>query len=73
MRYLFKNKCLELIVGGALGAFAGLAQAQGWQPQQNVALIVPSTAGGSLDHVGRTIQRMWEQQKLVKSSSTDGE
>ncbi|MFZ9562269.1 MAG: tripartite tricarboxylate transporter substrate binding protein [Burkholderiales bacterium] len=70
MKYFFKNKCLEFIVGGALGVFAGLAQAQGWQPQQNVALIVPSTAGGSLDHVGRTIQRMWEQQKLVKASST---
>ncbi len=70
MKYLFKNKCLEFIVGGALGVFAALAQAQGWQPQQNVALIVPSTAGGSLDHVGRTIQRMWEQQKLVMSSST---
>ncbi len=70
MKYLFKNKCLEFIVGGALVVFAGLAPAQGWQPQQNVALIVPSTAGGSLDHVGRTIQRMWEQQKLVKTSST---
>ena len=29
MKYFFKNKCLEFIVGGALGVFAGLAQAQG--------------------------------------------
>lgn len=70
MKYLFKNKCLEFIVGAGALCFAGFVQAQGWQPQQNVALIVPSTAGGSLDHVGRTIQRMWEQQKLLKTSST---
>lgn len=45
-------------------------QAQGWKPDRNVALIIPSTAGGSLDNVGRTIQRMWDQQKLVPVSST---
>ena len=72
MKYLFKNICLVVIGGAAMAAFAGVVQAQprGWQPQQNVALIVPSTAGGSLDHVGRTIQRMWEQQKLLPTSST---
>lgn len=50
-----------------LCSFTASAQ---WQPDRNVALIVPSTAGGSLDNVGRTIQRMWEQQKLVPVSST---
>jgi putative tricarboxylic transport membrane protein len=72
MKYLFKNKCLGFLVGAVLVACGGLAQAQskGWQPHQNVALIVPSTAGGSLDHVGRTIQRMWDQQKLLPTSST---
>lgn len=70
MKYLFKNKYLKFIAVGVLGVVCGWAQAQGWQPHQNVALIVPSTAGGSLDHVGRTIQRMWEQQKLVPTSST---
>jgi putative tricarboxylic transport membrane protein len=72
MKYLFKSKCLGFYVGVGLMLFAGFstAQTKGWQPQQNVALIVPSTAGGSLDHVGRTIQRMWEQQKLLPTSST---
>ena len=70
MKYLLKNKYLKFTVGAMLMVFAGAASAQGWQPQQNVALIVPSTAGGSLDHVGRTIQKMWEQQKLVPKSST---
>ena len=72
MKYLFNDKCLGFILGAGLALFSAwaLAQPKGWQPQQNVALIVPSTAGGSLDHVGRTIQRMWEQQKLLPSSST---
>ncbi len=67
MKYFLKNNGLMISVGAMLVICTGLAQAQaqGWQPQQNVALIVPSTAGGSLDHVGRTIQKMWEQQKLV--------
>jgi putative tricarboxylic transport membrane protein len=60
------NKMLFIIASLAMAAGA---QAQ-WQPDRNVALIVPSTAGGSLDNVGRTIQRMWEQQKLVPVSST---
>ena len=63
------NKIKRIYVAIALLAFAAGAQAQ-WQPDRNVALIVPSTAGGSLDHVGRTIQRVWEQQKLVPTSST---
>ena len=70
MKYLFKNKYLRICIGAMLAGFTALVSAQGWQPQQNIALIVPSTAGGSLDHVGRTIQKMWEQQKLVPTSST---
>jgi tripartite-type tricarboxylate transporter receptor subunit TctC len=38
---------------------AAQADAQGWSPQRNVDLIVPSTAGGSLDTTGRTITRIW--------------
>ncbi|RPJ48224.1 MAG: tripartite tricarboxylate transporter substrate binding protein [Betaproteobacteria bacterium] len=63
---IFKINKLIAIFGLAL--IAGAAQAQ-WQPDRNVALIVPSSAGGSLDNVGRTIQRMWDQQKLVPTSS----
>lgn len=60
------NKLLFML--GSLALTAG-AQAA-WQPDRNVALIVPSTAGGSLDNVGRTIQRAWDQLKLVPTSST---
>jgi putative tricarboxylic transport membrane protein len=70
MNYLFKNRYLCFFVGALVLALAVPAGAQGWRPQQNIALIVPSTAGGSLDHVGRTIQRIWDQQKLLPTSST---
>lgn len=70
IKYWFKNNDLYFILGCVWAAFALPATAQGWQPQQTVALIVPSTAGGSLDHVGRTLQKMWETQKLVPTAST---
>ncbi len=65
----------KIISKGRLAVFLvlllqiGAAPAQ-WQPDRNVGLIVPSSAGGSLDNVGRTIQRMWDQLKLVPTSST---
>lgn len=46
------------------------ALAQGWKPERNVELIVPATAGGSLDAFGRTVQRLWDELKLVPVSST---
>jgi len=50
--------------------FAGVAGAQGWSPQRNVEVIVPSTAGGSLDTTGRTVTRIWGDLKLLPVSST---
>lgn len=46
------------------------AGAQGWKPERNVELIVPASAGGSLDTMGRTVQRLWDELKLVPVSST---
>jgi putative tricarboxylic transport membrane protein len=46
------------------------AAAQGWKPERNVELIVPASAGGSLDTTGRTVQRLWEELKLLPVSST---
>ena len=46
------------------------AGAQGWKPERNVELIVPASAGGSLDTTGRTVQRLWDELKLLPVSST---
>lgn len=50
--------------------YAGLAAAQGWSPQKNVEVIVPSSAGGSLDTTGRTVTRIWGDLKLLPVSSS---
>src|SRR5258705_9229047 len=61
----------RVVVIGAFGmVFAGAAYAQGWNPQRNVEVIVPSTAGGSLDTTGRTVTRIWGELKLLPVSSS---
>ncbi len=49
---------------------AGVAGAQGWVPQRNVEVIVPATAGGSLDTTGRMVTRLWGDLKLLPVPST---
>src|SRR5450830_299319 len=56
------------VVAGFL--FASTVGAQGWSPQRNVEVIVPSTAGGSLDTTGRTVTRIWGDLKFLPVSST---
>jgi putative tricarboxylic transport membrane protein len=67
-----KQKLFRAAAAGALACAwaAGAVAAQGWSPQRNVELIVPSTAGGSLDTTGRTVQRIWNDLKLLPGSST---
>lgn len=45
------------------------AQAQEWNPGKNVELIVPATAGGSLDFSARAVARIWGTLKFVPSST----
>jgi putative tricarboxylic transport membrane protein len=61
-----KPVCIAML--GAL--FAATAGAQGWSPQRNVEVIVPSTAGGSLDTTGRMVTRLWGELKLLPVSSS---
>jgi putative tricarboxylic transport membrane protein len=39
-----------------------------WKPEKNVELIVASGAGGGLDQTARTIQKIWQDQKLLSAS-----
>ena len=62
----------KAVVGAVFGImFASTACAQGWSPQRNVEVIVPATAGGSLDTTGRTVTRIWGDLKLLPVSSTN--
>jgi putative tricarboxylic transport membrane protein len=44
--------------------------AAAWAPDRHVEMIVPAGAGGSLDIMGRTVQMMWQDMKLVRTSSS---
>lgn len=46
------------------------AVAAAWAPERHVEMIVPAGAGGSLDIMGRTVQMMWQDMKLVRTSSS---
>lgn len=50
-------------------AIACVAHAQSWSPQRHVEIIVPSTAGASLDTITRAIERIMREQKLVSVST----
>ncbi len=67
-KYFIINK-LHYILGILSILAVGAVHAQGWKPDRHVELIVPAGAGGSLDHVGRTFQKLWDELKLVHSSS----
>ena len=46
------------------------AAAQGWRPERNVELIIPTSPGGSNDIAGRIIQKLWVDLKLLPVSSS---
>src|SRR5688572_6972218 len=52
--------------GAALLAAAGGAPAQSWKPQQPVEVIIGSNAGSSPDIMARSIQRIWQEKRMVE-------
>jgi putative tricarboxylic transport membrane protein len=58
-----------LVAGGAI-VLADTAPAQGWKPERNVELTIPASPGGSNDIAGRTIQRLWNELKLLPVASS---
>jgi putative tricarboxylic transport membrane protein len=43
--------------------------AQVWKPQKNVELITGASVGGGNDRLARAIQKIWQEKKLVETSS----
>ncbi|MGQ0752883.1 MAG: tripartite tricarboxylate transporter substrate binding protein [Betaproteobacteria bacterium] len=64
------DQAAALSIGFLAVLFVPGAHGQGWKPERNVELIVPASAGGSLDTTGRTVQRLWDELKLLPVSST---
>ena len=49
---------------------AGTAAAQGWKPDRNVELTIPTSPGGSNDIAGRIIHKLWTELKLLPVPSS---
>lgn len=52
-----RRRCLVTLVGIALAGTAGLAAAQDVYPSRPIEMIIPYTAGGTSDLVGRTVAK----------------
>jgi putative tricarboxylic transport membrane protein len=52
-----------------MGLLAGTAPAQGWKPERNVELTIPTSPGGSNDIAGRIIHKLWNDLKLLPVQS----
>jgi putative tricarboxylic transport membrane protein len=61
---------MRWIAAAVLGSVAGTGYAQGWKPERNVDLVIPTSPGGSNDIAGRTIQKLWSELKLLPVSSS---
>ena len=53
-----------------LAGMAATAPAQGWKPERNVELTIPTSPGGSNDIAGRIIQKLWTDLKLLPVASS---
>jgi putative tricarboxylic transport membrane protein len=58
-------RMLAATAGIAFALAGASVQAQPWQPEKAVEIVVSSAPGGSNDRVARTIQKIMQDQKLV--------
>lgn len=57
-------------LAAALLAAGMPALAQGWKPERNVELTIPTSPGGSNDIAGRLVHKLWNDLKLLPVQST---
>lgn len=60
---------MVLLVGGSV-MLADTSPAQGWKPERNVELTIPTSPGGSNDIAGRIIHKLWNELKLLPVASS---
>ena len=64
-------RCKKLWAIFALLLLAGGAGAQsGWKPEHNVEIISGTAAGGAVDRANRTVQKIWQDKKILEATST---
>ena len=60
---------LAVALGSTLAAADSLAQMQAWKPEKTVELVVGTSPGGGNDRMARTIQKIWQERKLLDAPS----
>ena len=59
-----------VLTGAALLGAAVSAQAQNWQPEKNVEIVINTAPGSGQDSTGRLIQKILLERKAVPTSLT---
>ena len=61
-----------MVICGAVACalVAGAVGAQGWKPERNVELTIPTSPGGSNDLAGRLVQKLWADLRLLPVTSS---
>lgn len=70
LSYFFRFSREALFAGLLTMSLYTSVQAQGWQPQRPIELIVPGAAGGGLDRTVRAVQKVLQEEKLVNNPVT---
>src|SRR5688572_7136621 len=70
MRMRWSRSIALVLLAGGSAAVAGTALAQGWKPERNVELTIPTSPGGSNDIAGRLVHKLWTDLKLLPVPST---
>ena len=65
MTIIFIKRFICLPLGVIAALVMPVAQAQSWKPDKPVELLVGAGAGGSADTMGRQLQRILQEQKLL--------
>ncbi len=62
---------IAVVLSGVSLAFAGMSvQAQSWQPDRNVEIVINTAPGSGQDSTGRLIQKILQDRKAVPTSIT---
>ncbi len=54
----------------ALSVWAPIAEAADWKPTSQVEIVVPNAPGGGNVVVGRVLQKVWQERRLVAAPTT---
>ena len=70
MKKRLRNWLSVTLLAVGSGILSHPASAQGWKPERNVELTIPSGPGGSNDIAGRIVQKLWTDLHLLPVSSS---